>query len=78
MELKKTNESNNTNYNEDGTANWKSACENFNVVDNGEIVGSVSINISNGSGSASINISGITTLTEGEAKVKALLGIAEE
>ncbi len=76
MELRKTSENNNRNFDAEGNVSYSSENANYSINDSdGNEIGSISLNVSNGSGNANICINGVSSITEGETKVKALLGI---
>lgn len=73
MELKKQSENVNRSFDNEGNASERIDSIQYNILDSeGYTIGNA--NIGNGYGNANINISGFSTIAEGEAKMKALFG----
>lgn len=77
MELKKQSENINRSYNAEGEMTERIDSVQYEIVDdNGNSVGNASIG--NGYANANLNISGFSSIAEGEAKLAAMFGIAAE
>lgn len=73
MELKKQSENVNRSYDNDGNAKERIDSIQYNILDpEGNTIGSA--NIGNGYANANINLSGFSTIAEGEERMKALFG----
>lgn len=73
MELQKQSENVNRSYDKEGNAKERIDSIQYDILDSeGNTIGNA--NIGNGYANASINISGFSTIAEGEERMKALFG----